>query len=514
MITFDPARLPVHPPPEVPAPPDPHVRQLEVLNEIARIATLDLELRPLLQRVTDALASKFDWSFVALVSVDADRRAFTCEAVTSAEKTDVHVGYGRAIGSGVVGEVALSERPVVIDDVRRHPNYVETLPGALSEICVPIKHGSELVAVLNVESHRLGAFHDSLPLLLTVADQIAGAIANAHLYEELKERARLMEMMSEVSRTALEATDVDALLDRIVRYLHERFPVGVVSIGMHEPARGVYAAAAIAGGGTAQRGAEWPLSDGITGRCIRSGETQLVLDVRGDPDYVMLDEDVVAELTIPIRFHGEILGVLNLESASPDVFTPANVLAFEAFADQMAGAIRLAGLTRDLEEANRRLERLSMMDGLTGIANRRRFDETLELEWRRATRSATPLALLMVDIDAFKPYNDAHGHQAGDDCLCKVAAVLQENVHRAADLVARYGGEEFAVLLPATDVTHAARMAEVLRERVAESTPVTISIGICSDVPLRAGDFPSLVRCADRALYEAKRAGRNRVVVH
>jgi diguanylate cyclase (GGDEF)-like protein len=513
MSTLDPARLSLQPLPPTPHS-DRHVRQLEVLNEIARIATLDLELRPLLQRVTDALSTKFDWPFVALVSVDSERSAFLCEAVTTSVPTAVHVGYSRPLGSGVVGEVAATGRAVLLDDVRTHHNYVETLPGALSEICVPIKHAGELVAILNVENTRLAAFHESLPLLLTVADQIAGAISNARLYEELKQRARLMEMMSEVSRTALETTDVDALLGRIVNYIHDRFPVGVVSIGLHDVANEKYVAAAFAGGATEKLGAEWPLTQGVTGRCIRSGETQLVPDVRSDPDYVMLDPEMKSELVVPIRFHGAILGVLNVESRAAGVFSPANVLAFEAFADQVAGAISLAALTRDLEEANRRLERLSMSDGLTGIANRRRFDETLEVEWRRATRAASPLALLMIDIDAFKPYNDAHGHQAGDDCLQQVARVLQENVHRAADLVARYGGEEFAVLLPSTKIEHARRMAEMLRERVQASTPVTISVGVCSDVPLRAGDFPSLVRCADRALYEAKRAGRNRVAVH
>src|SRR5207247_1699133 len=101
-------------------------RHLETINEIARIATLDLELRPMMQRITDALAQKFGWEFVALVMVDDARTAFVCEAVTSTAATEIHVGYSRSLGSGVVGEVAASERPILLDDVREFPNYIET----------------------------------------------------------------------------------------------------------------------------------------------------------------------------------------------------------------------------------------------------------------------------------------------------------------------------------------------------------------------------------------------------
>ncbi|HEY6139535.1 MAG TPA: diguanylate cyclase [Thermoanaerobaculia bacterium] len=434
---------------------------LVVLNEIARIATQDLELRPMLQRITDTLAHTFDWQFVALITISEDRKSFVCEAVTSSMPTFVHVGYSRPLGSGVVGEVAATGKPMLLDDVRAHENYIETLPGALSELCVPLFHASQLVAILNLESTRLAAFHDQMPLLLTVADQIAPAIANARLYSELKQRASLMEMMSELSRTALEATDLDHLIERVVAYIKERFPIDVTAtLGSAEAATTQF--------------------DGPS-------------------------------LAVPIVHHGATLGALRFEAQSSDVFTPANVLAFEAIADQIAGAINLASIRRDLETANAHLQRLSMLDGLTGVANRRRFNEALDVEWRRGIRSKAPLSLLMIDIDTFKRYNDAHGHQAGDECLCLVGATLQESLHRAGDLVARYGGEEFAVLLPETDAEHALRVAEILRERVAAATPVTISVGVSTITPDLGGASFVLVADADAALYEAKRRGRNRV---
>jgi len=251
---------------------------------------------------------------------------------------------------------------------------------------------------------------------------------------------------------------------------------------------------------------------------------------------------VTSEAVIPIRFQDKVLGVLNLESASPEVFVPASVLAFEAFADQVAGAIHMASVnarlaetsfqleqkTSALEQANEHLaaaietlHRISTMDGLTGVANRRHFDETLTLEWRRAARSRSSLSLLMLDIDYFKAFNDAAGHQAGDDCLRRVAQSLRENLHRAADLVSRYGGEEFAILLPETDGEHAQVIAENLRERIesldithpaAPLGHVTVSIGLESVIPPRDGaNVGEFVRCADAALYDAKRSGRNKV---
>jgi len=461
---------------------------LEILNEIARIATLDLELRPMMQRITDALAHKFDWEFVALVTVDKDKRAFVCEAVTSAHPSEIRPGYSRPLGSGVVGTVAATSKPILLDDVSTYPSYVDTMAGAQSELCVPVMHREQLVGILNLESTRRGAFHDQLPLLTTVAEQIAGAIASARAYDELKQRARLMEMMSEVSRSALEATDLAELLARIARYVKERFPVDCAIISLYDATKAELSEAARAG--------------------------------------APCEEPEPVQLVVPIRFQREALGVLRLESSEAEVFTPANVLAFEMFADQVAGAIQMASTnrlldqkTRDLEEANAHLSkaietlhRISTIDGLTGAANRRHFDDMYGLEWRRAARARSKLSLLMIDIDHFKTYNDRFGHQAGDDCLRRVSEVLKANVQRAADLVARYGGEEFVVLLPETDDQHAQVVAERLREQVEGEGLTTVSIGAATLTPSRESlDPEELIRLADAALYEAKRGGRNRV---
>lgn len=174
--------------------------------------------------------------------------------------------------------------------------------------------------------------------------------------------------------------------------------------------------------------------------------------------------------------------------------------------------------TRALEEANKKLEALSNTDGLTGIANRRKFDQLLAQEWNRAQRTGTPLALVMLDVDLFKHYNDHYGHVAGDGCLQALAGALIKAGRRAGELVARYGGEEFIVLLPDANGQDALEAARHMQHEVwslalphAETAPgiVTFSLGVASLVPSSQHTPEDLIRQADSALYRAKASGRN-----
>jgi len=181
---------------------------------------------------------------------------------------------------------------------------------------------------------------------------------------------------------------------------------------------------------------------------------------------------------------------------------------------------KVAARTAELEEANRRLELLSTTDALTGVANRRKFNETLDAEWLRARRTGNPIGLVMIDIDHFKLYNDHYGHQGGDTCLELVARTMRAGLRAGSDLIARYGGEEFVLLLPNTDLAGTRVVAErvraaieALREPHVRSTCgiVTISVGITSFVPSADAPASLHVERADQALYDAKRLGRNRV---
>ncbi|WGV28841.1 GGDEF domain-containing response regulator [Halotia branconii] len=174
-----------------------------------------------------------------------------------------------------------------------------------------------------------------------------------------------------------------------------------------------------------------------------------------------------------------------------------------------------------LEAANRELQRLVTIDGLTQIANRRRFEEYCTQEWQRMAREQLPLSLILCDVDFFKSYNDTYGHQAGDRCLQKIAGSIQNTVKRPADLVARYGGEEFAVILPSTSIEGAIFLAEticsairnlaILHRNSLINSYVTVSIGVATETPQISSDFQTIIAVADQALYEAKTAGRDRV---
>lgn len=197
--------------------------------------------------------------------------------------------------------------------------------------------------------------------------------------------------------------------------------------------------------------------------------------------------------------------------------TPGIVTQFKDITDRKQAEAALA-------KANVALARMARLDSLTQLPNRRVFDETIDREWRRLAREEQELALVMCDIDYFKQYNDAYGHQAGDECLRQVAKALGECGKREGDLVCRYGGEEFIFLLPNTSLDGAIKFAHVVRQAVealalphdtsCAASVVTLSLGVAAQVPCSDILPEVLIKAADQALYLAKEAGRNRVVTN
>jgi diguanylate cyclase (GGDEF)-like protein len=193
----------------------------------------------------------------------------------------------------------------------------------------------------------------------------------------------------------------------------------------------------------------------------------------------------------------------------------AVVLALVLFV--LGSTLVLAREIRRRADAERKLEEMATTDALTGLRNRRKFDSVIDNEWRRAMRQKTPIALLMIDADHFKTYNDTYGHQAGDQVLVGIAICISDSVRRAGDCAARYGGEEFAVLLPDTAAADALKIAEAIRRKVQgwsdDHATSTVSCGVASLVPAAGMDWSILVTAADKALYAAKAGGRNQSVL-
>lgn len=272
----------------------------------------------------------------------------------------------------------------------------------------------------------------------------------------------------------------------------------------------------------------------------KDGEECLAVYERLQPDIVLLDammpvmDGFICCTQLQILFAGEPKPVLMItgldDQASVDRAFEVGAIDYvtkpihwAVLRQRVRRLLQQFQLYKQLEEANQALQRLATSDSLTQLANRRRFDEYLNQELQRLAREAAPLSLILCDVDFFKSYNDTYGHQAGDDCLQQVAQAIARSVRRPTDLVARYGGEEFAVLLPNTNAEGAVRVAEKICSEVKAlkiahtnsqiSTCLTLSVGVASAVFYHESSSAMLISAADKALYQAKAKGRDRIVI-
>lgn len=263
----------------------------------------------------------------------------------------------------------------------------------------------------------------------------------------------------------------------------------------------------------------------------------LVKDLPSKEKELLDLQNILSVLIVPIFVRDQFWGFIGFDDCLKERIWGKNEEAILiAAAASIGGAINRNKqeelLKQDIEErikveqelaaANQSLRELSSMDGLSGIPNRRYFDEYYQKEWSRAVRNQTPLSVIMFDIDYFKGYNDSYGHQKGDDCLKQVARIIHDSLRRPGDFAARYGGEEFVVVLPETDLQGATQIARLIRQFIVDaaiphnqsriSSFVTISGGVASIIPTLETPLESLIAYADKRLYEAKQNGRNRIV--
>lgn len=429
-----------------------------VLADLARLATEDLDLRAMQQRITDALAAAFGWEFVALIAVERERDRFVVEALTTVLPTTIFVGYARALGSGVVGKVAAEGQPILIGEADEFPDFVHTLPGARAELAVPIRHQGELIGVLNIESLQPHAFDGQQSLLETIATQIAGALHGARRHAELERRAALLELVGEVAREALQEIPQELLLQRVLAHLARRYTALEATVLLESGLLGHLEVAAHIGAAPDQtyRGKLWPTERGIVGRCFRTGEPQLVGDVGSDPDYATINPAVRTELAVPIRGRGRVFGVLNLEAADPRAFDQFNRMLLHTLADQLGTAIELALTQRRLAQSeavrDRQEERLRLsqggmrrvasrqdrrpgIDADTGLPGTELFTARVASRLRRAHREK-----IMVALAVLAPAG-AENRRLGD-----LAARVRLAPELRRSLIGRWDSAQIAVL--------------------------------------------------------------------
>jgi diguanylate cyclase (GGDEF)-like protein len=335
------------------------------------------------------------------------------------------------------------------------------------------------------------------------------------------------EKLDLLRRTSLLASLSEAEVETVVAVCRE-IALGPGEVLCHEGVEG-HVMYVVLGGNLVVSKAGKQVAVGRPGDCF--GEMALIERRERAASLHALDDAVVLEIPEAVfRQHlsanpAVLMALLRVFSERSrhdlDRLVASNI-TLQAQAEEMDRKNReLLETRRQLESRNRDLERISALDTLTQIANRRRFDAALRQEWRRAARDEAPLSLVFCDIDYFKRFNDTYGHQAGDDCLVRVAQAMEETLNRPADLAARYGGEEFIALLVDTEATGARLVADRIRARVEAlgiehrasivARHLTVSLGVATIVPRPAIRPEDLVDLADRALYAAKEGGRNRV---
>ncbi|HEY9526306.1 MAG TPA: sensor domain-containing diguanylate cyclase [Anaerolineales bacterium] len=485
--------------------------QLRLLADVGRLVTETPDENGLLERTLDVIVKQYGYAETA-ISLLVSEDMLEVTAISGTQDFGYRPGFRQSMERGIIGHVAKTRQAYLAGDVSQDPYYFSSAVREGSAIGVPMLDKEHLLGVIYVESSRKGELkEDDLQTLQTLANQVATSFQKARLYARTQQHLQVMTTLQSISHTVASSLELDEILDNVILLLKDSFGYTYLSIYLLD-------------GDTLHLGAqlgypdetlihEIPVSMGVIGRTARTRQTQLVRDALADSDFLRGAYEVRSEIAVPLLKEGQVLGVLNIESDREGILNENDAILLNALAGSVAIAIDNARLHAEVK-------RMAMTDVISGLANRRAFDETLEAEILRASRYHQPLSLIILDLDSFKEYNDKWGHPAGDVRLREVADLLRLKV-RDPDVAARYGGEEFAVILPNTSKPGAIRLAERLRLAAEESAPYengnqnpvpgyTISLGVAT-FPDDATSIEELLLMADNAELMAKRLGKNRV---
>ncbi|MEO0826576.1 MAG: diguanylate cyclase [Cyanobacteria bacterium J06642_9] len=398
-----------------------------------------------------------------------------------------------------------------------------------ANLTIPILQGGERWGLL-LAQHCTGPRQwcsQEIDWLQQIASQMAIAVQKQQLYTQMQHQLQREQAITKVIRAIGRSLDLSAVFATAVAEIALLLQVDRVSIARYLSEEKLWrnlATHSTSDQLPSDAAPEIPDEANAVAAQLKQLQVVQIADaVRQCQDPInqaLAEQFPGAWLLVPIAIDGCIWGALSaIKINFPEPWKEPDVEIARTMADQLAIAIQQSQLYLQVQKTNETLKHLAIMDGLTQIANRRYFNDQLTQEWQRMLRQQQPLSLIMCDVDAFKPYNDTYGHQAGDACLQNIAATLQQVVKRPSDLIARYGGEEFAVVLPTTHLDGAIQVAESIRSaieklqvphRTSPAAPyVTVSLGVTSRIPKSNFSVDKLIQLADQALYLAKSAGRN-----
>ena len=483
-------------------------KEFELLTQIGQVISSRLDPDEVLAAVHRELGRLFDTSNFYVAFAEGEELRYEYEVVRNERQPK----RGRKSKNGLSEFVIRTGQPILIrSDMKRvtHRLGIENSDHPAScYVGVPIRIGGMscgVVAALNFEREFAYEQRD-VEVLNTAAGQVAVAIENARMFAHEQRRARYLSFLNNVSQTAISSQNAESMLDEIVGQIQNNFNFDHIGIGILDYATKEIEIKAEAGTTAHAKGKRVALGVGVVGRVARTGDLSLVQDTAASHLSGILPDSRSA-LCIPISYAETLLGVLNIESRRENAFTDEDTLLLRTLADLLATALHNAFVFQKMQQQ-------SITDGLTGIKTRRFFLESLQSEWKRASRSTRPFSVVMIDLDKFKQVNDTMGHLEGDLVLARIARLLEQKC-RQSNVVARFGGDEFVILMPETGIDQAQVLAERLRLWIATDPmlsehQITGSFGVAT-YPLHGSSIEDIMRVADAGMYVSKHAGGNKV---
>lgn len=486
-------------------------REYELLTQMGQAVSSRLDPDEVLRSIHKELGLLFDTATFYVAFCDDDEIRFEYECVNG----DMRPKRWRKMANGATEWVIRNGQPLLITSEMERMRLrlgitFQPERAAKSYCAVPIFSNNKaigMMAAMNFEREYVYEKRD-VELLQTAAGQFSVAIENARLFAEQQRRSRYLQFLNNVSKAAISSQDSEQLLAEIVTEIQHNFDFDHIGIGVLDYVGKEIEIKAEAGTTAQATGRRVPLGAGAIGRCARSNEMVLMQNgVDGHLQSILPEARSV--LCLPISYSDSLLGVLNVESLRERAFPEQEVLILRTLAGLLSTALHNAFVFQKLQQQ-------SITDGLTGIKTRRYFLESLQSEWKRASRSGRAFSVVLIDLDKFKEVNDGLGHLEGDLVLARVSRLLEQK-SRQSNIVARYGGDEFVILMPETGIEQAQIMAERLRLWIATDSMlsghhISGSFGVAT-FPLHGATAEEVIRAADTAMYASKRAGGNHVCV-
>jgi diguanylate cyclase (GGDEF)-like protein len=490
--------------------------RVDVLERVNRIVARFDGSQPVeevIQTVVDDISREFEIALVSMyLPIGDDRLRIVGVAGYPTPIHEIPMGYG------ILGRAASTQETQFVPDVLADADYRAARDDVRSEVAAPVVHSGELLGVVNFEGtleHPIGA--SQVALAEMVVHSLSAALRSAHLDDERRDRLHAIERVLAVSRSLVADLDRPRIVASIVDAVSDLLAADVVALFSQRP-DGSFRLEAGSGFPDRAIGFEVRGHAGMVGRAIvERTRIEGVQDVVTWPPEYLADrpggDAPHAGMALPIEVGGDVAAVLLVTRVGLDRGYSELELRI---ADLLSAQVSIALQNADLHA---RVAESAVRDPLTGLLNRRFFDEAVETAYATAARSGEPLSLIVLDLDRFSDVNNTHGHAIGDAVLRNVAGAMVGAV-RAGDIVARYGGEEFVVIAPGSRQEDAVNLAERIRaavvreaERPIDGTVITMTVS--AGVASRLGDEldgRGLFRAADSALLAAKRAGRDRVV--